>query len=686
VNQSSRVAAVVIALATVLLGSAAPASAASSTPAVSVTLTTANSGEVGAGQPLRTLVTIDNPTPADTAAATATLSVDPVSFASRSALADWFSGKSKSTLATRTVAHAAVPAVTSQLSGAVSVDAPASTLGFRTAGVYGVSVTVMSGATVLGTARTAIAWNAPGVPAVPVAIALPITVPAGNSEFLTAAQLTQYTGPDGILTRELTDVQDSQIAIGIDPRVIASIRVLGKTAPTTATDWLTALANLPNESFPLAWADADITAPLHAGASAVLETKSLAYAINPSLFPAVTNSTPTPTPTTGTGGSVVPTSADLVTWKYTMPALQWPAADSVEPSDLSKLNEAGINSAILTTKNIDDPDAGGLEGASGTSGSTAIAVSDDVMSGYLRDAVQATTRVGSLASITQLTTTLALIGLKSVGSPRAVLLTLDRNWATADAGFARGINDLYARPWASSAVLSSVFSEPPSKLTIDKDTESAARISLVSDMMSAEARVVTFSAIASDPIAIASSYRLQLLSMLSDEWLDTPAAWERAAKTYVTQSDKVVASVQVARSSALLGLANQLALPISISNGLDQDVTVTLSVRPTTPRVSIDHKYRTQTITISANSQKRIQIPIEALSNGQVKLVVTLTSASGLPVGDPVVLQVNVQAGWETLGTLIFVTLIVALFAFGIIRNIRKRRKVAAAEVGTAGE
>jgi hypothetical protein len=41
---------------------------------------------------------------------------------------------------------------------------------------------------------------------------------------------------------------------------------------------------------------------------------------------------------------------------------------------------------------------------------------------------------------------------------------------------------------------------------------------------------------------------------------------------------------------------------------------------------------------------------------------------------------VNVNAGWETTGTLIFAALVVGLFAFGIVRNIRKRRKAAVVE------
>jgi hypothetical protein len=676
IKKPSRFVAVVVAVGAVLFGATVPASAADPTPAISVTLTTENSGQLGPNEPLRALVTIGNPTPTATAPATATVSVDPLPLTTRDAISEWLSGTTKSSVASRTVAHTPVPSVGSQLSGAVSAIAPESTLGIRTAGVYGVYVSVASGATVLGTARTAIAWNMASTPSVPVAIAVPITVPSGDAGFLTAAELTQYTAQNGVLTRELAAIQDSQIAIaiGIDPRIVASIRVLGDSAPATAQEWLKELAALPNESFPLAWADADVTAPLHAGASAVLAPKSLAYAINPKLFPATNDSTPTPTPTPGSEGGAVPTPADLVAWNYSMPELAWPTDDSVEPGDLAKLNAAGIKSLILTTKNVDASKSNGLTGASGTSASTRIAVSDDVLSGYLRAAVAATTRVASTEALDDLTTTLALISQKSGGHPRTILLSLDRNWSTEDASFARGIDGLYAHPWVSAAVLSSVFAESPTTLTLDKDGESAERIALVANMLQAEARLARFSVIAADPATITSSYRLQLLALLSNEWENSPAAWTRAATKWITGTDGVVTSVQVAHSGHALALADRVALPITISNGLDQAVTVTLLARSTTTKFAVEPRYQSQTITIDADSQKKVQIPIDAVGKGNGHLVVSLRSADGLPIGRDVTLTINVQAGWETLGTLIFAALIVALFAFGIIRRFRKRR------------
>jgi len=658
--------------------------AAVAAPKVSVGLTLADSGDLGAGEPLQAVVTVVNPTTTETPAATATLSIDANPFTSRSTLAAWFSGKTSNSIAATDVATAAVPAVSSQLTGSADLTAAATALPLTFPGVYGVSVEVKSGSTVIGSARTAVAWNAASAATVPVAIAVPLTVPASSSGFLTAAQLTQYTAPGGILTTELSDVQGTDITIGIDPRVIASIRVLGKSAPASAVAWLKALGQLPNESFPLAWADADLTAPLHAGSGAVLATKSLDYAINPALFPTSSGTTPTPAPGGSTGSTSVPTSSSLVAWDYTLPSLEWPATSSVEPTDLKPLAAAGISSLIVSSGNVDDPDGQGLDGASAKSDSTTLAVSDDVLSGYLRTAAATTTRTSAVTPITELTTTLALMGLQST-TPRAVLLTLGSNWATSTTSFTRTLGDLYARSWVSGATMTGVLAESRQSVTLDKDTEADSRIDAVGELLSAESEVAQFAPIAKNPTAITSANRLELLALLSNEWIDTPTTWATAVQAYLSQADDAVSSVQVAHSSRILAGSDQISLPISITNGLDQDVTVQLSVRPRTARLSIDPADQVQTLVIPADSQRRVQIPIDAVSNGKAQLVVRLTSASGLAVGSPQVLQIDVQAGWETIGTLIFVALVVALFAFGLIRNIRKRRRANAAADDDAG-
>jgi hypothetical protein len=664
-------------LVVIALGPALPAAAATPVGATTVAVVPADSGDVAGGSPLRLFVSLTNGTVTDTDAATVTVSVAGTPVSVRSTLADWFSGVGTTNLAGRGVGSSDFPPVAAGLSSSILVTIPAGSLPFTSAGVYPVSVTVTTGSTSLGQARSAVAWNVTSTGAVPVAIAAPLTVPASESTFLTAQELTQYTGPTGILTRELGDVEGAQVAVGIDPRILASIKILGKSAPQSARDWLDQLRALPNETFPLQWADADITAPLHAGEKSVLEPKSLDYAIDPSQFPVTqpgSGGTPTPAPTDGTT-PILPTSATLVAWNYTLPLMSWPAENSIEATDLPKLNQAGQTSAIISSTNVTASDSRGLSGASGKVGNTALAVSDSVLSGYLRTAIQSSTRASSSEALTELTTSLALIRLQSGSNPRTVLLTLGSNWANADTNFERSVSEISTPPWSTTAQFTDILAATPTALTITKMTEPASRIALVKSMLAAEQDIVRFAPIAKDPDALTSSTRLKLLSLLSNEW--TNPAWNTAGKGFLTESAKVVGSVQVDPSNEILAIADQTSLPISVSNGLDQDVTVNLVVTSLSTRVTIDKKNSVQTVTVDEGAQRRILVPMSALSNGKASIVVTLMSSTGVQVGRSRTINVNVQAGWETAGTLIFAALVFGLFGFGLFRTIRKRRKAA---------
>ncbi len=165
-----------------------------------------------------------------------------------------------------------------------------------------------------------------------------------------------------------------------------------------------------------------------------------------------------------------------------------------------------------------------------------------------------------------------------------------------------------------------MFATSPDGVKIADKTQPPAQISTVAAMLAAETREVDFAPIADDPQALTSSSRLRLLSVLSDEWQDASGAWATATKNYLSQTNNIVQSVQVAPSSAVLATADQIAVPVTVSNHLGQNVTVTLAVRTLTPLVTVDKDSKSQVITIDANSQRRVLIPIQALSNGKARL------------------------------------------------------------------
>ena len=128
-------------------------------------------------------------------------------------------------------------------------------------------------------------------------------------------------------------------------------------------------------------------------------------------------------------------------------------------------------------------------------------------------------------------------------------------------------------------------------------------------------------------------------------------------------------------SSSFNLVADRGLLPIAVSNATDQIVTVYITVRPETALLAVGDDL--VELVIEPGSQGRAQIPVQAVSNGVVRLEVTLTSASGVSLGPATSAKINVQAGWETPIVVVIAAIVVAVFGGGIVRNILRRRKPA---------
>jgi hypothetical protein len=115
-----------------------------------------------------------------------------------------------------------------------------------------------------------------------------------------------------------------------------------------------------------------------------------------------------------------------------------------------------------------------------------------------------------------------------------------------------------------------------------------------------------------------------------------------------------------------------------VSNALTQAVTVYITVSPQTALIAVDGTEPVK-LSIAANSSGQARVPFEALTNGEVQLTVSLTDVEGKKVGSSKEVELHVQAGWETIGTVIVAVLIVALFGSGLYRSIRRRRTERAA-------
>jgi hypothetical protein len=562
--------------------------------------------------------------------------------------------------------------------------------------VLGLGAELRVGDTVVaaGTAAYANA-DVPASGSVAVALAAPLTTPTGTVPLglIPADQLANWTSPTGLLTRQLDALAGRRVAIGLDPRIVASIRVLGTSAPASATAWLQRLANVPNEVFPLAYADADVAAQAQLDLPGLLAPTSFGDVLDPADFATTPEAAdeddgsavgtpatdepvePEPTP----GG--VPTTDELLAWPYTRADLAWPADDTVAAGDLGYLDAAGLTTTILAPGNVEPVD-GPASSSANVDGSTAL-VADAELTEPLRAASDASTDTEWREATGRLLAELAL----DAGSARTtVLATFDRGDASQSARVSAVIDEIAGSGWSSLAGLSDAIGAPPESRTLVDEPESEGRLSAIGRMVETEARLAEFATVLTDESLITGPTRRQLLSLLDVAWLDDPDAWESEVGDWLAEQRATLGSVSVVPSSTINVVSTETGVPTTIENTLPYPVTVVVDVAPSNGRLIVEDQVEA---TVEPQSRSTVRVPVAAgVGNGEVSLAVSLTSTAGVPIGTTVTIPANVQADWEGLGAAILAVIVVLVFGIGLWRNIRRRRRarLAAAEGAAAGD
>lgn len=519
-----------------------------------------------------------------------------------------------------------------------------------------------------GTSAAAESASAAEPPVTRLALVLPMTVPPQSTGLIPAESLEAYTAPTGRLTRELDAVAGQPVAIGLDPMIIASIRILGNSAPASATEWLQRLSEIDNEVFPLSYADSDIAALSQAGSGGVLAPTS--FPIDPSLFPEEqdTDTTPTPTPgETAPPALELPTADTITQWPYTLDGILWPRQNTVTAADLAVFNAAAPVTTILSSGNVT-----ATAGASAGVGDHPVLVSDEIVSNLLTEALGAPTTDLWQAAINGIAAELAA----SAGS-RTVLAAFDRSPGVSSR-LGATIAAVSQLTGVQAATLATTQAEPRAAVRIADIPANADRVSRIRLMLAAEARIIPFSSVLADPSVITGERRLSMLALSSNSWAATATLWTSAVDKWLEESNATLNSVQIAESSTLNFFQDTGNLPIAVSNNLDHPVRVYVTVRSSTgilvvtnPRVPLD---------IPASSQARAAIPVQSIANGEASLQVSLSSETNVPIGSPQTVTANVVAGWETTATFVIAGLLILLFVAGIVRTVVKRRKARDAE------
>ncbi|MGU3410621.1 DUF6049 family protein [Microbacterium sp. M1A1_1b] len=677
----------------------------------SVEIVPADRGVVQPDQDLSLTVTVTNDTDSDLPAGSAELDIFRQYAGTRDVISDWLADTSTTGYFGAPMGLVDVPAVPAHRSVTIDdvrvVPGNLGLSGYSSFGARRIAADYRAGST-SAVARSAITWypNYEQTP-VGVSVAMPITMPAGSGSLISAKDLAAATSVDGTLTQQLDAAQDHNVALGIDPRIIASIRILGENAPSTATTWLQRLEGMRNETFALSYADADVTGLRQAGASGILSPISLDQLVDPDDFPGATTASPTPTPTgsasatadasatatpgapqdgttgqTGAGSqggtaepgqgaqpTTLPTTAQLLDFPYTTSSLAWPAEGTVATDDLPALADAGTTSTIVSSGNTSAGSDTTIT-ASEKIGDHHVLVTDQGMSDLLRDAASATSQRAWSSAMSELTATLATASRQG-GTTGPVLLTLGRTWPTDSTRLTQALDALETTPWVSPADLSTASAVTPGSVSLASSSDSDARLDQLRRLVQASKNLTDFASAIETPADLTAPARVADLAAASNAWRSDDSGFAQAVDTRVSRAARVVSSVGILDGSSITLLGDRSSLPISVRNRSEYPVTVFLTVQPSNSFLRIEKN--AVRVTVQPDSSSRVTFPVQSVANGKVELTMSLTSATGVRIADPATVEINVQAQWETVITAAAAIAVILIFGLGIYRNVRRR-------------
>jgi hypothetical protein len=661
------------------------------TAGISLVAAPGASGVLKPGEDLIIIGTLSNGTSTAIAAGTVSVYLDLNAFSSRTELNNWLD-KSDSDDHSRTmteVLQGASPAVPAGEVRNIYLSVSAAAIGLDPSpsawGARALSVSISNGDSQLATANSSIVWFPGGsFQATKLALVAPIAAPPGTSGLITADDLATLTGPSGTLTRELDQSIERHVALAIDPMVIVSIRILGRTAPASATNWLARLAAAGNDTFALSYADADLATMSQLGSGSLLAPTD--FTIDPKLFPTpqatpTPSSTPgltggpTPSPTAPSVGPVLPTSETILDWNYTIKGLAWPLDDTVVKNDLDVFAKSGLTSTILSSGNASYGNVGYTPGASAAVEKHPVLISDATISRQFRAAVTAPTAVAWQQAVAGLSASVAVATRERPDDARTLLGTLGRTYPTSTGSrLSDTLAALTALPWVGSSTLSDAMAMKPVEATITAKPEAASRITQAKNLLAAESSVGTFSSVLVNPPLLTGPHRLDLLATLSSGWIGNTTGWKSAYAHYLKASTTITRSVTIVESSSIIQPSDKISLPVTVRNDLNFPVAVIVTVH--SPSGILHVVENRVPLTVEANSQAGARVAVQSVANGDVVLEVSLSTVSGQPISLPSFVDVNVQAQWETAITVSIGALLLGVFGFGIWRNIAKRRKV----------
>lgn len=147
--------------------------------------------------------------------------------------------------------------------------------------------------------------------------------------------------------------------------------------------------------------------------------------------------------------------------------------------------------------------------------------------------------------------------------------------------------------------------------------------------------------------------------------------WLLVLALLVIPNAAMAAEPSIVPGSNINVVARDARIPVTVANPTNDDIEVTVLAASNSFRLEI---LEGATLIVPARSSAVAELPIKAIANGPLEISVWL-SVEGNQIGEPVVVEVNVNYDIELFLLVSFGVAMFALIVIGVIRTTSKLRR-----------
>ncbi|GEM_PF-6784187 len=175
-----------------------------------------------------------------------------------------------------------------------------------------------------------------------------------------------------------------------------------------------------------------------------------------------------------------------------------------------------------------------------------------------------------------------------------------------------------------------------------------------------------------NPEEFKESQYARLIAFTSAGWVEEQERFNQFVEEQKPRLSALAEGIKLEVADSINIFGSNAHIPVVIQNPFPQEVTLTVLISSKTSAVT----EMAQLVTLPAQSRTTEKIAPQVHENGEAIIDITLVSESGAVVASATNIKLNVQTEWESVGVISIIAVVVLLLALGIIRSIKKRRKI----------